>query len=227
MPIGAYDLRIVAPGLPPAVHRGAQADTQGAERPVEVVLGRGATVDLTVLDSGRRGVRGARVTVESGDGIPLHARAWTTGPGGFLRVEGIPSGGVRLRVHARGFGRPVPTALDLPDGEVAPLQVTLRPAGAIRLTVTGRGRDPVPRVRVDLLRTATEEVVESRRPLTRVVSSVDLLPVPGSGVVVIDDLEEDNYLAVVSAGPEHGTVRLPVRVRAREVRDVSVVLGPP
>jgi hypothetical protein len=59
------------------------------------------------------------------------------------------------------------------------------------------------------------------------VSSADLLPVPGSGVVVIDDLEEDTYVVVVSAGPEHGTVRRPVRVRAREVLDVSVVLGPP
>jgi hypothetical protein len=200
------------------------AETLGSERPLEIVLGRGATVELTVVDDLRRVVRGARVVVTTPEGIPVHARAWSTGPGGRVRIAGVPAGGAWVSVSARGYGRPPAVRLDLADGEVAPVVVTLRPAGAVRVVLTRRDRAPLPRARIDLLRAGSGELVDSRRPVTRPEGWLDFPYTPRSGIALFEDLEEGSYELVVDAGTRYGVHRIPVRVRSRLLTEVPVLL---
>jgi len=111
-----------------------------------------------------------------------------------------------LRVHARGFGRPAPIPLDLPDETCAPH--ALAPAGRCD---PPHGRRAPPRSGDARARGRScaggrtrwsSPAARSRR----VVASTDLPLVPSTGVVVIEDLEEGDYTLVVSAGREYGTV---------------------
>jgi hypothetical protein len=227
LPLGFYDLRVEAPGLPPALLRGVEADTQGGTSPVRVTLGEGATVDVQVVDEARRGVRAAGVWVTATDGTPLHDRAWSTGPNGRLRIQGVPSGGARLKVHAVGFGRPEPLVLDLADGETREVIVVLRPAGALSVAIVGYDRSAVARARVSLLRARTGEVVDARRALVRLDRWSGAFHMPRTGLVVIPDLEDGLYDLDVDGGPGWLPARVPVRVRSRALTEVTVTLTRP
>jgi hypothetical protein len=224
--VGTYRVEVTPRGRPTRVLDGVLADLPGAGRPLEVVIGRGGTLELVVRDEGRRGVGGAEVWVENAAGEALHARAYFTSPSGRLTVDGLPDGPVRVRVRARGLGRPRPATTAIHEGATSIVETTLPSAGALRLVVTA-GRDPVARARVDVLRMPEGEPVESRRTLRRGDDRGDLFGVTArTGTLVVDDLADGDYVAVVTAGSELEPARVPVRIRRGEVVDVAVALMP-
>jgi hypothetical protein len=202
---------------------GVFAELAGREPPTDVVVGAGARLDLVVRDDRRRGIPGAEVWIESPQGVALHARAFVTGGGGRLLVEGLAEGPARLRVTARGLGRPRVVPVVLKDGTTTTTEIQLAPAGSLRVTVTA-GRDPRARARIDLLREPGGEPVEHRRTLRRPDDVSGFGVTPRTGVLTIDDLEEGTYTVVVDAGREFEPARVTVRVRAREVEDVTIAL---
>jgi hypothetical protein len=219
LPVGPYRLEVAPMALPARVVEPVLAEVPGSERPVEVVVGAGASLDLRVVDVSRRGVTAAEVWVETPSGVALHRRPFFTGPGGFLKVDGLPEGPARIAIHAKGLGRPLPRPVALKEGVPARVETTLRPATAIVLTVTA-GRDPLSRARVDLLYAHSDVAVERRRTLGRSVNEWGVTP--RTGVLTIGDLEEGDYVLVVDAGSAFDVVRMPVRVRGRDPVEVRV-----
>lgn len=226
LPVGWYALEVTAPGYPPGVLNSAQAELAGADHPVTVVLGRGGTVDMTIMDDGQRPVSGARVWLEDVDGVPFHSRPYTTGPGGQLLIDGVPAGEVRVRVQAQGFGRAPVQALFISEGGTQGLRVKLRRPGTLRLIVRGTGRDPVTRARISILREGTSEVVEERRSLGRLRLDPRWGYVPKTGVLNIDDLETGAYEIVIDAGDTYAVQRMGVDVESGSVTTAEIVLVP-
>src|SRR5204863_887863 len=110
------------------------------------------------------------------------------------------------------------------EGAVAYAEATLAPAGAVRLVVTA-GRDPVARARVDVLRMPEGEPVESRRVLQRGDDRNNAFGVtPRTGTLVVEDLADGEYVAVVVAGSELEPARVPFRVRRGDLTEVGIVL---
>lgn len=226
LPPGPYTLSVSAPGLPPGRFEGATADLPGADFEIEVVLGRGGDIALRVLDENERGVTGASVWIEDDNGIALHRHAYVTGAAGRLRIEGVTPGTVRLRIHARGLGRPALRSVTVREGGEHAVQVRLLPAGGIRLTVTGAGADPLPRTRVDVLRADTREVIARRLPLGPIRLPTPWGWVPRTGVMTIGDLEAGRYVARISAGRAYDVAEVPIEVKTGVVADVAVTLAP-
>lgn len=219
LPVGRYRLLITPPGRPTRIVEGAFADLAGQERPVDVVLDRGARLELTVKDDRRRAVAGAEVWIEDARGVALHPRALRTGPSGRLSVDGLSEGRARIRVRAAGYGRAGPQPVDLRDGLLTGAEVVVRPAGAIALTIRA-GVDPRARTRVDLYRMPGRIAVEARRALRR-PDECGCFGVTGRmGTLLLDDLEEGSYLVVATAGREFEELTLPVYVRAGETEPV-------
>ncbi|MDJ0976827.1 MAG: carboxypeptidase-like regulatory domain-containing protein, partial [Planctomycetota bacterium] len=133
LPVGWYTIEVTAPGYPPGVLASAEAELPGADKPVEVVLGRGGVIDLAVVDEAQRPISGARVWIEDVDGAAFHARPYATGPGGRLLLEGVPPGEVRVRVQARGFGRAPTSGVLVGEGSSQGLRVMLRRPGTLQL----------------------------------------------------------------------------------------------
>jgi hypothetical protein len=223
LPVGTYRVEVVPPGRPAKVIEGVFADLAPAGALLEVTIGAGARLDLVVRDDRGRGVPAAEVWVETPSGEALHPRPYATSPTGRLRAEGLPEGEVRVRVHARGYGRPRPVAVTLRDGSSTDAQVDLEPAGALRLVVVA-GRDPVARARVDVLRLPGGEPVARRRSLVRGDSRGAWGLTPRTGELLLGDLEEGVYRVVVTAGQELLEARVDVRVRAGDVSEVAVPL---
>jgi uncharacterized GH25 family protein len=226
LPVGRYTLLASARGLPPGRIEGAEAELPGADFPVEIVLGRGGDVLLHLTDDGGRGVTGALVWIEDGRGTALNREAYVTGAAGRLHVQGVPPGDLRLRVVARGFGRPAPRPIRVEEGHATEVELSLRPGGALRLRITGEGGDPVGRTRVDLLRAGSRDLVAGRRPLSPVRLPEPWGMVPGTGVVTIGDLEEGSYVVVIDAGRTYRRLEVPVHVDAGRTLEVPVVLAP-
>ncbi|MDJ0523141.1 MAG: carboxypeptidase-like regulatory domain-containing protein [Planctomycetota bacterium] len=226
LPVGSYSLAVSAPGHPPGLLEVAEADLPGADFPVEVVLGRGGDIRLRVVDENDRGVTGALVWVEDTGGSALHRTAYVTGAAGRLVIEGVPAGEVRLRVRARGLGRPALRSARVEEGRQTDVEIQVGPAGALRLVVTGEGSDPVGRARIDLVRAGTGDVLASRRPLSPIRLAAPWGVVPRTGVVVIPDLEAGDYIARISAGRTYAPAEVPVRIETGETAEVGVVLQP-
>lgn len=225
LPIGRYRLLVTPMGRATRVVEGVYADLAGQENPVEIVLGRGARLELVVKDDRRRTVGGADVWIENARGVTLHPRAFRTGPSGRVVVDGLPEGRAYVRVRAPGYGRTVPVAVDLRDASTSSLEVSIRPAGAILLT-TRAGFDPRWRARVDLLRMPGNVPVEARRTLRRPDDVGGFGFTGRSGTLLLDDLEEGTYTLVVNAGRDVAELRVSVRVRAGETEAVNVTLQP-
>ncbi len=225
LPIGRYRLLVSPMGRGTRVVDGIYADLAGQENPVEIVIGRGARLELVVKDDRRRTVGGADVWVENARGVTLHPRAFRTGPSGRVVVDGLPEGRAYVRVRAPGYGRTSPVAVDLRDGSASSLEVSVRPAGAIQLTARA-GFDPRWRARVDLLRMPGNVPVESRRTLRRPEEVSGFGFTSRAGTLLLDDLEEGLYTLVVNAGRDVEELRVTVRVRAGETEPVNVTLQP-
>lgn len=225
LPVGRYRLLVTPAGRPTRLVGGVFADVSGQERPIEIVIGRGARLELTVKDDRRRPVASAEVWIEDAKGVTLHPRAFRTGPGGRVIVDSLPEGRCQLRVRASGYGRPTPTAVDLRDGNVSSAEIIVRPAGAIALTVRA-GFDPCARARVDLYRMPGRIAVEARRTLRRPDECGCVGYTTRTGTLRLDELEEGNYLIVVGAGRGLEEWSLPVYVRAGEAEPVDALLRP-
>ncbi len=224
LPPGSYHVSVSAPGHPPGVHEQADADLPGADFPIQIVLGRGGDLELTVEDERERGITGASVWLEDEDGVSLHRHAYRTGAGGRLRMDGVPSGTVRVRVHARGYGRPALRTLTIEEGRVQTLRIALGPPGSIHLQVSGDGEDPRPRARIDILRAGTREVLASRRPLSPIRLGAPWGYVPRTGVARFDDLAAGRYLVRISAGRQYAVAEVLVEVKTGLAAEVHVKL---
>ncbi len=226
LPVGAYTLAVSAPGLPPGRLENAASDLPGADFTVRVVLGRGGDVALRVVDANDRGVTGARIWLEDDEGLALHRHAYVSGAAGRIRINGVPAGKVRLRIYARGMGRPSLQTLDIVEGRTTTRTVTVRPGGLVRLVVRGAGEDPLGRTRIDLVRADTGEVLASRRPLSPIRLGEPWGHVPKTGIVDIPDLEAGAYIARISAGRSYVPVEVPVAVKTGDRSTVQVTLVP-
>ncbi|HVG94802.1 MAG TPA: carboxypeptidase regulatory-like domain-containing protein [Planctomycetota bacterium] len=223
LPVGRYRVAVLPPGRPARVFDGIFAELPGSERPLDVVLGVGATIELDVRDPGGRGVAAAEVWVEDGEGNALHPRPFATPGSGRLRIEGVPDGPLRVVVHARGYGRPRPARITARDGSVSAVRVSLTAAGSVRLVVSA-GRDPVPRARVEVRRRPDGEVLVARRPLRRGGAQGAGTATSDTGELLIEDLEEGDYDVQVTAGRELEAAQVVVRVRAGTVTEARVAL---
>ncbi|MDF1699967.1 MAG: carboxypeptidase-like regulatory domain-containing protein, partial [Planctomycetota bacterium] len=226
LPPGPYTLAVSAPGLPPGRFHGAQADLPGADFSIEVVLGRGGDVVLRLEDENERGVTGARVWIEDPEGVALHRTPYVTGAAGRLRIEGVTPGAVRLRVHARGLGRPALRALVVEEGGEHAVRMRLLPAGGIRLTVRGETDDPLARTRIDILRAGSEDVIARRLPLGPIRLAAPWGWVPRTGIATIGDLEAGTYIARISAGRRYAVAEVPIEVKTGLTAEVRVTLAP-
>lgn len=224
--LGPYTLEVRATGWPPGVLPVAQAETDGADLPVEIVLGSGGEIEVAVLSPSGAPVTSARVWVEDLDGIPYHPEAYITGPGGRVHIEGVPMGRVGVRVEAPGFARPEVYRVEIEGTRPAVLSVPLVRPGSLALLVRGTGRDPVARARIDLVRAETGELVERRLPLSRIRLHPRFGVVPRTGYLIIRDLEPDRYRIEIDAGPTYPEVRREFEVRAGEQARVGVLLEP-
>ena len=110
-----YSLRVSLPGFAPAVAELPGREAGAAAPPeVRIVLRVGRQAIGTVVDGGRAGVAGAKVTLRpqaSGDLIrqlmdtgDKDATAATTDARGRFTVAHLPAGTYDLRIEARGFG---------------------------------------------------------------------------------------------------------------------------
>jgi hypothetical protein len=224
LPVGTYTVTASSAGLPPGRFEGAQADLPGADFTFDVVLGRGGDVNLLLRDENERGVTGALVWLEDAEGIALNRHAYVSGAAGQLRIEGVPVGTVFLRVHARGKGRPALRKVLVQEGRQTDVAIRLHPPGAIRLLITGSGVDPLGRTRVDLVRQGSRDLIASRRPLSPVRLPSPWGHVPRTGVVVLPDLEQGSYLAIITAGRSYERQEVLIEVKAGETRSVEVSL---
>ncbi|MHC5012263.1 MAG: carboxypeptidase-like regulatory domain-containing protein, partial [Planctomycetota bacterium] len=120
------DLRVTAPGLPPGRVANVVVEETGSDQPVLVTLGRGGTIELRVEGPTGRGVTGARVWLETAERLALHARPFTTAPGGRLTLQGVPAGAVFLRVYAPRYGRPDRIPVRVDEDVTTPVNVSLR-----------------------------------------------------------------------------------------------------
>ena len=224
LPLGTYSVTVSAVGLPPGRHEGAEADLPGAAFDVEIVLGRGGDLNLQVRDQEERGVTGARVWLEDDQGAELNRQPYITGAGGRLRIDGVPAGTIQVRVHARGLGRPGLQRVAIEEGRQTDLGIVLRPAGMLHLRVGADQGDPAFRTRIDILRSGTGELVASRRPLAPSRQSSRWGYVPGTGELVVEDLEPGSYVARISAGRSFEPVDVGVQVQSGEVAHLHVTL---
>ncbi len=226
LPVGVYTLTVSAPGHPPGLLARAEADLPGADFDVAVVLGRGGDINLRVVDENDRGVTGALVWLEDAQGAALNREAYVTGAAGRLRIEGVPPGDIRVRVRARGLGRPALTKVRVHEGRPVDVRVEVEPAGAIQLIVTGEGSDPLARTRIDIVRESSGDVIASRRPLSPIRLPAPWGYVPRTGVVTIPELSTGDYTAVISAGRSYAVAKIPIRVEKGETTIVRVTLAP-
>jgi hypothetical protein len=239
LPVGAYRIVVASSSFPPRSLEPVRADLPGGDVPVEVVVGGGATLEVLVRDDGGRPVPEAAVWVDAPDGMALHRTPWFTGPDGVARVEGLVPGFARVRVVARGLGRPTPLPLELRGGSVDRVEFSLRPGGSVRLTVQGGGA-PVAGARVEVLRAGVW--VERRRSLFPEEEGTAWGTTDANGVVRLDDLEEGSYVLRVrpprlrresidgpTAGPTGGApgAEAAALVRAGETEEVLVTLYAP
>ena len=226
LPAGPYVVTVSAAGLPPGRFDGASADLPGADFPIEVVLGRGGDIALRVIDENDRGVTGARVWLEDEQGVALHRQPYVTGAAGRLRIEGVASGTVRMRVHAKDLGRPALRTIVVEEGGEHPVTLRMLPAGGIRLTVTGEGSDPLFRARIDIVRAGGGEIMARRLPLSPIRLGGPWGWVPRTGVVTIAELEAGRYVARISAGREYAVAEVPIEVKTGLTAEVGVTLAP-
>jgi len=226
LPVGWYALDVTAPGLPPGVLAAVQADVGSSAQTVAVVLGRGGEIELEVTDEIGRGVSGARVWIEDEHGVALHTNAYSTGPRGRLLIPGVPSEDVYVRVEARGYGRPSLRAVGVSEGGTFPLKIALGRAGELRLYVTGAGRDPVTRARIDIFRSGSDELVARRRPLSRLTLDPRWGFLPKTGVLDVGELEPDTYEVVIDAGGTYAVERVLISIEAGATTEADVALRP-
>lgn len=224
VPVGRYAVSVTAAGLPPGRYDGAEADLPGATFDFEVVLGRGGDLNLQVRDQDEHGVTGARVWLEDTSGVALHRQPYTTGANGRLRIAGVPTGRVRVRVHARGLGRPGLQEVEIEEGRQTDLAILVYPPGAIHLRIGGQSGDPALRTRVDLLDAHSGEMIASRRPLSPTRTDSPWGYVPRTGELVLRDIQPGDYVAVIEAGRTYQRARVAVHVEPDRVSHVHVTL---
>lgn len=224
VPLGRYTVSVTAPGLPPGRYESAEADLPGAAYDFEVVLGRGGDLNLQVRDRDNRGVAGARIWLEDTAGVALHRHPYATGVNGRLRIDGVPPGQVRVRVHARGLGRPPLQQVRIEEGRQTDLAIIVYPPGALHVRIAGETGDPALRTRIDLLRAGSEEVIASRRPLSPTRPDSPWGYVPRTGELVLRDLQPGDYVALISAGRTYKPARVPVHVDQDRVSHIHVTL---
>lgn len=225
LPVARYRLHVTPLDRPTRTVPDVIAEPAGQEPEVEVVLGIGGRLELRLRDDRGRPVMAAEVWVETPAGVALHPRPYYTQPSGRLDVDGLPEGPARVRVHARGHGRPVPAPVTIREGLSAPLEMTVRPACALRVTVAA-GRDPLARARVEVRRAATGELVLPRRALRRPEDTTGWGVTPRTGVLVLDDLEEGAYRVTVTGGSTWVPATVPVTLAPGRTTDVGVTLLP-
>ena len=218
LPAGRYVLTVRSPGRPNGRLEGAQAELPGADRPVTVVLGLGARLDVEVRGRDGRPVSGARLSL-SVEGEQAEAEVVaTTGPSGRVRLDGVPAGRVRVQAYARDLGRASST-VDLVEGASDGMLLRLEAPGALLVGLDGVAAEFVSRARVDVL--LGDEVVVRRRPLPQRLSWL-FAPVLRAGMLRINDLAPGEYLVRLEAGPRWGSAQATVRVRSGETSTVRL-----
>lgn len=225
LPVARYRLHVTPVGRPTRTVPDVVAEPAGSRPELEVVVGGGGLLDLTVRDDRGRPVLAAEVWVERADGVALHPRPYWTSPSGRLEVDGLPDSTVRVRVLARGHGRGAPVAVRVRDGLVSSLEVTVRPACTVRVRVAA-GRAMLPRARVEVRRVGSDEWLPPRRTVRRPEDVGVYGTTARTGVLVIDDLEEGDYELRVSAGTSWRPVVVTTRVAPGRTAEVGVTLPP-
>jgi hypothetical protein len=223
LPLGRFDLDVRASGRAHGVFREAQAEAPGVDRPVTVVLDRGAEVDVEVRGPTGKPVSGARLSVTVTDEQERASVEALTGPSGRIRLQGVPPGEVRVSVYARELGR-ASGKLRVGEGETRQLDLRIEPAGSLFVQVLGDGPDPTPRTRMDVVAKATGEVVARRRPLQPTWWSLLFGTEPRSGQVVLRDLAPGDYELRLNGGPRYQPAKAQVRVRSGEATRAAVKL---
>jgi len=225
LPQGRYEIRVSAPGWPPGRVMDVVADAPGSAEPVTVTLGAGGTLDLVVLrDDTDRGVPGARVWLEDKAGHPFEERPFSTTGSGRVRLVGVPSGKVFVRVYAPRSGRPPRVGVEIGEGETRRLEVRVGEPARLSIRVHAEGWGIHGRAHVTLLRAGTHETVLVRPSQ----HGVRLAPRPGSivggEVLRIDDLGAGAYVVQVEAGSSFEAVEVPVQLGPGADEEIEVAL---
>jgi hypothetical protein len=225
LPLGRYDLVVRGPGRAEGVYRGASSEPPGIERPITVVLDRGAEIDVEVRGPAGRPVSGARLTVTVTDEQERASVEAITGPTGRIRLSGVPPGEVRVSAYARDLGR-ASGKIKVGEGETRRLELRVERSGSLYLQVWADAVDPTPRTRIDVVATSTGEVVARRRPLQPTWWSLLFGLEPKTGQVVLKDLTPGDYELRLEAGPRFQPAKTLVRVHGGEATRARVKLEP-
>jgi hypothetical protein len=225
LPVGLYDLTVLARGRVEARRGGVQAEPPGAEHPVTIVLGQGGEVDIEVRGPDGRPVGGARLEVASAEAPQLENVTALTGPSGRVRVTGVSPGTVLVTAHARDLGR-VSGKVTVADGETARLDLRMEPAGALLVQLWSEDlTDPTPRARIDVV-APDGQVVARRRPLGPAWLQLLWSREPKSGVLRLGDLAPGDYELRVNAGPRYEPAKAEVRVHSGDTTRATVKMLP-
>jgi hypothetical protein len=223
LPLGRFDLDVRASGRAQGLYRDATAEPPGVDRPVTVVLERGAEVDVEVRGPSGKPVSGARLSVTVHDEQERASVEALTGPSGRIRLQGVPAGEVRVSVYARDLGR-ASGKLSVAEGETRRLDLRIEPAGSLFVEVLADVGDPAPRTRMDLVSKASGEVVARRRPLQPTWWSLLFGLEPRTGQVLLRDVAPGDYELRLNGGPRYEPARTQVRVRSGEATRAVVKL---
>ena len=215
----AYDLRVQRQGFAPArlqVPAGAAGAAGGPAPDLRVVLHPGRTAFGVVIDSGRRPVAGAQVTLRATPPADLAARMreardplrfpGVTDAAGRFAVKNLPAGTFDLAVRARGFAPLTVPALALPDGTgTSDLgTVLLAPGGAIRGVVSDAQGEPVADAEVRALGADRDGLsfVLGEAESTGLFTAAD-------GSFALEDLAPGRTLDLVVTHPGYGPASAP------------------
>ncbi len=136
-----------APSVVLAVARREGDGETGAGEPLEIVLLPPGRISGRVVDGDGRPVAGASISIQPEDQSlhrSLRTPAVKTDDGGRFEAGGIPAGPTALWVHAEGYQREWLQGLEAPPGgELAGLEIALKPGVSIRGRVTRDDGTPV------------------------------------------------------------------------------------
>lgn len=154
LPPGSYDVATTADGFAPDVRRGVtllasqrfplRIELQGVGAVSGIVKGAGGPVEGAVINAatieGGGGRRGMMAMMQGPAGPPPEVRS---GPDGRFRLDGLTPGRARLTTHRDGSSLGDTQTVDIPEGGVAQVEVTLRDEGVLTGRVVTKSGAPL------------------------------------------------------------------------------------
>lgn len=224
VPLVRYDLTARAEGSALGAATAIQADRAGSERPVQLVLDAGGTLEVEVRGADGRPAAGARLSVRaSGPSAALEVVV-LAGPGGRVRIDGVPAGRAFVEAWARDLGR-TGTWVEVEEGRSALVRLGLEPSGSIALTVGGALPPDLRAAWVEIRRAGDDVPLLTRSP--RVGSGSWLGALRWIGVLLqARDLPAGDYEIRMELPWRRLSGRALVRVRAGDVTRARLTLTP-